>query len=90
MATGERRGIHLARAAREIVGHVEDYKGGKPEAENGGGEHQVAAQIRRIENQQHRVGLADEGPADVVLETPQEIAGGGHPSFILPRTGGAE
>ena len=51
----------MAAAALQIVGHVEDDQRRQLQAENRRGQHQVAAEVGAIENQQQGVGLGDAG-----------------------------
>ena len=59
--TGELGRIHLAAAALQIVRHVEDHQRRQLQAENRRGQHQMAAQVGAIQDQEQRVGLGDAG-----------------------------
>ncbi len=59
--SGELGRIHVAAAAFEIVGHVEDHQRRQLQAENRRGQHQMAAQIGAIQDQQQGVGLGNAG-----------------------------
>ena len=53
------RHIYFAPAGSEIVRHVEQHQGWQAEAQDRRGQHQVAAQIRHIQNEHDRVGLGE-------------------------------
>ncbi len=53
--------VHVAAAAFEIVRHIEDDQRRQLQAEDGRGQHQVAAQVGAIQDQQQSVGLGDAG-----------------------------
>ena len=53
----ERLRVDVAAAARQLVGHVQDDEGRKPERENGSREDEMPLQVRRVEDQEHGVGL---------------------------------
>jgi hypothetical protein len=53
---GQLRRVDLAAATFQIVGHIENHERGQTQAQHRRGQHQVATQVGRIQNQQHRVG----------------------------------
>ncbi len=58
---GELLGIHFTAALREVVGHVEEDQCGQAEAEDGGGQRQVAAQVGGVHHQHNGVGAPQAG-----------------------------
>ena len=53
---GERRGVHGAAARLELVGHVQDDERREAQGEDGRREHEVPLEVRRVENEEDRVG----------------------------------
>ena len=53
--------INVAAAAFQIVGHIEDHQRRQLEAEDRRREHQMAAEVGAIQDQQQRIGLGDAG-----------------------------
>ena len=54
-------GVDVAAAGLHQVGHVEQDEGGQADSENRRGKHQLAGQVKGIENQQDCVGLGRAG-----------------------------
>ena len=55
----QRGGVEAAAAAFQIIGHVQCDQSRQAEAQDGGGKSEMASQIRRVEDQNHRVGAGN-------------------------------
>ncbi len=60
--TRERRNVYLATANGQIICHVQQNQSRQAKAEDGSREHEMTPEIRRIEDQNDRVGLGKSGP----------------------------
>ncbi len=58
---GQFERVDVAAAGFHQVAHVEQDEGGQAEREHGRGEHELAGEVQRIENQQNGVGLGRAG-----------------------------
>jgi len=48
----ERRGVDLATPPTQVIGHIEDHESGQSQRQHRGGQHEMPAQIGRVQDQQ--------------------------------------
>ena len=60
---GEREGVDLAAAGVELVRHVEQHQRGQADGEDGRSEHELAVDVRGVEDEKHQVRARHAGHA---------------------------